>query len=200
VRAQLNKMAGTREDNMNNMGFPWPGLIKAKIVDPVTRRPLPPHEVGDIVVKSGAICVDYLGETERHRANHDGQWWKTGDTGYRDRVGQIHFVGRAVDAIPGGSETELESVLLERIPGASEVIILSRGQRPPLPVLCVDGDEPTDEIWKSATSDLPPLSQPVVLPWDELPRTSTWKVNRARLKEQLGEGEKDHAVGGERLV
>jgi acyl-coenzyme A synthetase/AMP-(fatty) acid ligase len=198
--SQLNKIAGTREDNMNNMGFPWPGLIKAKIVDPTTRRTMPRHEVGDIVVKSGAICVDYLGETDRHRANQEGQWWKTGDVGYRDRMGRIHFVGRAVDAIPNGSETELESVLLERIPGASEVVILSRGQQSPLPVLCVDGDEPTDEIWKSATADLPPLGQPVVLPWDELPRTSTWKVNRARLKEQLLESAHDHASGGERSV
>jgi acyl-coenzyme A synthetase/AMP-(fatty) acid ligase len=200
LRAQLDKMAGTREDNMNNMGFPWPGLIKARIVDPTTRRRLPPHEVGDIVVKSPSICVDYLGESERHKANFDGEWWKTGDKGYRDRAGQIHFVGRAVDAIPVGSETEIESVLLERIPGASEVIILARGQQPPLPVLCVDGDGPTEELWKSATSDLPPLGLPVVVPWDELPRTSTWKVNRARLKERLREREQDRAADAEQAV
>lgn len=196
-RPQLNKMAGTRDDNMNNMGAPWPGMIKAQVVDPATRKPLPKGEVGDIIVKSKSICVDYLGETDRHRANFDGEFWRTGDVGYRDRLGRIHFVGRAVDAIPNGSETEIESVLLERIAGASEVIILAQGDDLPLPVLCVDGAAPTDEAWRAATTDLPPLSPPVVLPWDELPRTSTWKVNRARLKERLRERSAE-TVGEER--
>jgi acyl-coenzyme A synthetase/AMP-(fatty) acid ligase len=185
---------------MNNMGWPWPGLVRARVIDPGTRRPLPRQEVGEIVVRAPSICVDYLGETERHRSNRVDGWWKTGDLGYRDRVGRIHFIGRAVDAIPQGSETEMESILLERIPGASEVIVLARGQGTPLPVLCVDGEEPTEDVWRAATVDLPPLGPPVVLPWDELPRTSTWKVNRARLKERVQGLAHDEAPAAEQVA
>jgi long-chain acyl-CoA synthetase len=35
--------------------------------------------------------------------------------------------------------------------------------------------------WEQATRDLDPMSDPVQLPFDEVPRTSTWKVRRPEL-------------------
>src|SRR5262249_41916178 len=110
-------------------------------------------------------------------------WWNTGDVGYKDRLGRIHFVDRALDTIPGVSATEGESVLLERIEGAREVGLLSRGTPAPVPVVCLDSGPLSDAAWKAASAGLAPMADPIVVSWAELPRTSTWKIRRKELRE-----------------
>jgi hypothetical protein len=39
--------------------------------------------------------------------------------------------------------------------------------------------------WAKATADLPALDAPQVIGWDDFPRTGTWKVRRAELRERL---------------
>jgi acyl-coenzyme A synthetase/AMP-(fatty) acid ligase len=196
-RPQLNRLAGSARDHMNNMGWPWPGLLRLTAVHPETKRPVRRGEIGLLLVRSKkSLCVDYLGEHERHESQRTGQWWDTGDLGYFDRLGRVHFVDRSVDAVPGMSATELESVLLQRLPAASEVILLPRGEREPVPVVCVDDAHLTEETWKAATNDLPAIASPVILRWDQLPRTSTWKVRRKELRSIVLGAESD-IVGGQ---
>jgi hypothetical protein len=60
----------------------------------------------------------------------------------------------------------------------------------PLPVLCTVGNSPVDqETWGAAIADLPPMQSPITLPWDELPRTATWKVRRNELRRRLLDAE-----------
>lgn len=184
-RRKLNRLAGSTRDNMNLMGWAWPGLMQAKVVDPDTGRRLRAGEVGAVMVKTKSLCIDYLGQTDRYLAARSGDWWNTGDLGYKDALGRIHFLDRAVDAVPEGSATEVESVLLQRLENALEVIILTRGELLPLPVISTEDNKLTAEDWARATQGLPPLADPVLVPWDELPLTSTWKVRRAELREKL---------------
>ncbi|WP_028049588.1 class I adenylate-forming enzyme family protein [Cellulomonas sp. URHD0024] len=197
-RRQMLSHAGTAEDNMNTLGWPWPGLIRLRVVDADTGRRVRRGERGVFMVKTPALCTDYWGDTERYRSKRAGEWWNTGDVGYQDRLGRVHFVDRAVDAIDGTSATELESVLLERLAGALEIILLARDDGDPVPVVCVDG-EFSMAAWRDATRDLPALAEPVVMPWSDLPRTSTWKVRRKELRQTIFVGG-DDTVLDERFI
>lgn len=39
--------------------------------------------------------------------------------------------------------------------------------------------------WDRACRGLPEMGKPRLVPWDEMPRTATWKVRRGELREQL---------------
>jgi acyl-coenzyme A synthetase/AMP-(fatty) acid ligase len=199
TRGQINRRAAAG-GNMNMMGNPWPGLVSIKAADPETGEPVKHGQVGVLFAKAASICVDYVGESDRYAEKWKGSWWNTGDTGYKDALGRVHFVDRAVDAIPGGSATELESELLDRIGNAVEVILLTRGDRTPVPVISLDGPDLGAEEWAEVTRGLPPLEPPVFIPWDRLPRTSTWKVRRKELREMVFAEASDDTVLEERFT
>lgn len=81
-----------------------------------------------------------------------------------------------------GAPRSWRAKLLDRIENAVEAIVLTRGDRSPVPVISLDGPDLSAEEWAEATRGLPPLEAPVFIPWDRLPRTSTWKVRRKELR------------------
>jgi acyl-coenzyme A synthetase/AMP-(fatty) acid ligase len=198
---KINRLAlDPSKNHMNALGIPWPGLIRAKVVDPDTGRKCQPGQVGVILVKSRSLCLDYIGESDRYWAKRTGSWWNTGDVGFMDRLGRVHFIDRAVDEVPGASATEIESVLLDRIPRAVEVVILTRGASEPQPVVCTADNILTDAEWREASVGLPEMAPPVLVSWDSLPRTSTWKVRRKELRESVFSTEIDNTVLEERFT
>lgn len=199
TRGQINRRAAAG-GNMNMMGNPWPGLVSIKAADPETGAPVKHGQIGVLFAKSKAICVDYVGESDRYGEKWKGSWWNTGDIGRKDALGRIHFVDRAVDAIAGGSATELESELLDRIENAVEVIVLTRGDHSPVPVISLDGPDLSAEEWAEVTRGLSPLEAPVFIPWNRLPRTSTWKVRRKELRAMVLDESSDNTVLEERFT
>ncbi|MBF6436583.1 class I adenylate-forming enzyme family protein [Nocardia cyriacigeorgica] len=167
----------------NDVGWTVPTVARVRIVDQETgqRRGIGRARQGLMLASTKGRCLDYLGENDRHDRKRNGMWFNTGDVGYRDWLGRIRLVDREVDVIPGMSALELESTLLDRLRHATEVTVLGVPGRLPLPVLCLDRELDAAE-WADAVRDLPPLDQPVVLPWAELPRTATWKVRRHALR------------------
>ena len=168
-----------------DVGFPIPGVIKWKVVDPQTRREVPRGQRGLVLVRSRGRCLTYLGEDERHRAKDWDGWWNTGDIGVHRRSGRLRILDREVDSIPGTSGIELESLLLDRLDGATEVIVLGNPGGLPVPVISMRGDSLDPAAWQRATAGLPGLDQPRLIGWDEFPRTGTWKVRRPELRERI---------------
>ncbi|WP_285564901.1 class I adenylate-forming enzyme family protein, partial [Actinomadura rubrobrunea] len=186
TRGKLRRSKGGRSPITNNVGRPIPLVTRVRVVDPQTRRPVRRGRSGLVMVKTKGRCLDYLGETDRHQAKIWDGWWNTGDIGVRSRDGSVRILDREVDVIPGTSGIQLESILLERLEEASEVIVLGVPGRRPVPVLSVEGDRGLDpERWRAATADLPELDEPVLIDWEDFPRTGTWKVRRAELRERL---------------
>ncbi|RDI49987.1 class I adenylate-forming enzyme family protein [Nocardia mexicana] len=171
---------GSRELNIG-----WPTLVGVRVVDPDTGRSARRGDPGIVMVKTPIRCLDYLGESDRHQAKMTGKWWNTGDLGVREGFGRYRLIDREVDMIPGMSCIELESTLLDRLDRTSEVIVLAVPGALPLPVLCVDGEPPSEAEWRAATTGLPELDRPRIVPWEDLPRTATWKVRRQLLRERL---------------
>ena len=77
-------------------------------------------------------------------------------------------------------------MLLDRLPQTTEVVVLAVAGQKPIPVLSTTGDIPLDgAAWARAAEDLPPLAEPIQIPWSQFPRTATWKIRRVQLREQL---------------
>ncbi|HZB32572.1 MAG TPA: class I adenylate-forming enzyme family protein [Streptosporangiaceae bacterium] len=183
-------VADDRQNADNNVGWPVPFVTHFKVVDPETRRPVKRGEEGLVLVRTRGRCLTYLGEHDRHQEKRWDGWWNTGDIGVRTKTGAIRILDREVDLIPGMSGIELESLLLQRIDKATEVIVLGVPDGRPQPVLSTVDGELDQEIWRAATADLPELAEPAVIPWEDFPRTATWKVRRFELREQiLGSGQ-----------
>ncbi|MGH3479930.1 MAG: hypothetical protein ACRDQD_24220, partial [Nocardioidaceae bacterium] len=167
-----------------NQGLPAPGRVRLRVVDPKTFRALPPGQPGVIMARTKARCLGYLGEQQRWDEKADGRWFNTGDIGIVTRKGVL-FLDREVDEIPGMSCVELEDVIDDRLAEVLECIVLGTPGSPPLPVV-VTGDGRLDTAaWRAAVRDLPVLDEPIVLTWNQVPRTGTGKVRRLALREQL---------------
>lgn len=178
-------LRGNRHPTTRNLGMPTPVKTRLRVVDPKTFRPLPHGQPGVIMTRTKALCLGYLGEQERWDEKVDGPWFNTGDIGILTRTGSVVFLDREVDAIPGMSCVELEDVIDDRLVEVLECVILGTPGRPPLPVVITGDGRLDDAAWRAAVRDLPQLDEPIVLTWDQVPRTGTGKVRRLALREQL---------------
>lgn len=164
------------------VGFPLPGFISMRAVGPDGRR-LKAGQPGHLEVRSRTRILTYLGEDERYVSQiHDG-WWRVGDMGYRDRWGLLHLLDREVDRIESIDSTlAIEDLVLTRLEELREVVIVAGANGEPVPVVCTHGEQRLDvKRWEQATRDLPPMAPMHQLSFENLPRTSTRKIQRPEL-------------------
>jgi fatty-acyl-CoA synthase len=100
---------------LNTVGRPLPG-VDLRIVDPENGARLGAGEVGEIRVK-GYVTVGYYKDDEKNRAAFDRDgYFVTGDLGYLDAAGYLHFRGRIKEMIKTGginvAPVEVEEILM----------------------------------------------------------------------------------------
>ncbi|GGX93610.1 class I adenylate-forming enzyme family protein [Streptomyces fructofermentans] len=165
------------------VGWAMPGgAAKVRVVP---RGGKTPSELtpGFIEVAWDGLAKTYFAEQDRYDTNRNGDWWRTGDVGYRTRFGCLHMLDREVDMIPGvRSSLEIEDVVLGRLSELSELVVVPGPDALPVPVICTVDDKPLDtDRWRAAVAEFPQLADPVQIPQAELPRTATLKVQRLAL-------------------
>ncbi|MEU3609760.1 class I adenylate-forming enzyme family protein [Streptomyces sp. NPDC035033] len=185
TRRSVARAADGTATTVRDLGRPVPLKTRLKAVDPVTFAPVPAGTPGLILCRTKALAPDYPGERERWTAKRHGDWWNTGDIGTIARDGSVRLLDREVDHLPGFSCLRTEDMLEDRLPEALECVVLARTDAAPLPVVVTEDGTLDPASWKRATEDLPPLADPVVVGWDEVPRTGTGKVRRTPLLERL---------------
>ena len=74
-----------------------PGM-EIRIADPETRQPLPPGEAGEILVRGSTMMEGYYRVPRATTFDAEG-FFRTGDRGYLDAAGNLHFAGRIKDVI-----------------------------------------------------------------------------------------------------
>ncbi|MFF5263770.1 AMP-binding protein [Actinomadura viridis] len=170
------------------------GCAKVRLVsrdgNPVSER-----NPGFIEVAWPGLAKTYFAEQERYDENRTAGWWRTGDVGYRTRLGCLHMLDREVDMILGlRSSLEVEDLLLGRLDELSELVVVKGPRSEPIPVLCTTDDAPLDRNrWRAAVAGFPQLADPIQIPRAELPRTATLKVQRIALSHRLKEELKGRA-------
>ncbi len=100
---------------LGSVGKPIPHT-KIRIAGP-DDQPLPPGEVGEILIKGPKVCKGYWRDPETTAATMRGGWLHSGDLGYLDEDGFLFIVDRLKDMIISGGENiaslEVERVLYE---------------------------------------------------------------------------------------
>lgn len=98
-----------------NHGFPLPGNT-IRIVDPMTDEVLGRGKVGEIAVKGPTLMLGYLRVAPEDTFDDDG-FFRTGDGGFVDAEGRLHWQGRLNDIIKTGganvSPQEIDAVLID---------------------------------------------------------------------------------------
>ncbi|KXS82411.1 hypothetical protein AWI72_14890 [Listeria monocytogenes] len=80
----------------------------------------------------------------------------------------------------------LEDKLFDTLTFLDEVVIIRGENGSPQPIIAVhnDGEMNWDAWWK-AVSELPHMNEPMVMQYDEIPRTATIKVQRLQMEREL---------------
>jgi fatty-acyl-CoA synthase len=103
------------EVRQGNHGFPFGGMT-LRIVDPMTGAVLPRGESGEIAVKGATLMLGYLKVPLEETFDTEG-FFRTGDGGFIDEQGRLHWQGRLNDIIKTGganvSPLEIDAVIAE---------------------------------------------------------------------------------------
>lgn len=177
------------------VGWQMPfGCAKIRLVSR-NGRPVSEENPGYIEVAWSGLAKTYFAEQDRYDENRFGDWWRTGDVGYRTKFGCLHMLDREVDMIGGvRSSLEVEDQVLGKLEELCELVVVHGVKSQPVPVVCTTDDAPLDrDRWRAAVAGLPQLAEPVQIPRAELPRTGTLKVQRLALSRRLKEEMKDRA-------
>ena len=131
--------------------------------------------------------MTYYKEEDRFNANVYGDWWDTGDYGYMNESGELILQDRQVDLVESLPSTlAIEDFLLDTHEWIEEIVIVKDPNGYPQPVVAVKADgEFLWEAWWKTLVNLPHLNEPIILLFDEFPRTATMKVQRRALEQQL---------------
>lgn len=151
-------------------------------------------QLGEFCMRGQPVAREYWRQPERTSGSYHGEWFRSGDLGFRDDQGALFLQGRTSDLINVGGEkvtpSEVESVI-EQHPEIAEAGCV--GSAHPIAgevvhafVVTNLADEQLAELRKSLRSQLEPYKVPAVIERIErLPRTSSGKLQRHLLVEHL---------------
>jgi fatty-acyl-CoA synthase len=181
---------------LHTVGRPLPGM-EIRIVDRDTRRPLPPGEVGEILIR-GHLTPGYYKDPERNAAAFDAEgFFLTGDLGLVADDGRLRFRGRIKEMVKTGginvAPLEVEEVLLGHA-GVEQAYVIGlpdprREEILAAAVVLKDGCEVSeDELRAHCKKALAAFKVPRhirIVKRADLPVTATGKVQKFRLQETL---------------
>lgn len=185
------------ERRAGTVGFPLPG-IEARIVDGETGRTLPDGEIGILEVRGPNVFKGYWRNREKTAEEfRDDGFFITGDIARRDADGYITIVGRAKDLVISGGynvypkEVEAE---IDALDGVLESAVIGVphpdfGEAVVAVVVRRDGAETDAETIQTALGDrLARYKLPKAVHFfDELPRNTMGKVQKAELRKSLAD-------------
>ncbi|NCU17041.1 long-chain-fatty-acid--CoA ligase [Pallidibacillus pasinlerensis] len=176
-----------------SIGIPWPNTL-AEIRDLETDEPLPPGEVGELVVKGPQVMKGYWNRPEDTEETLRDGWLYTGDLGYMDEKGYFYIVDRKKDMIIASGfniyPREIEEVLYEH-PAVQEAVVAGipdpyRGETVKAYIVLKEDHSVTEkEMDKFARKHLAAYKVPRLYEFrDELPKTTVGKILRRQLVEE----------------
>lgn len=169
------------------------GIEEVAVKDPVTLRTLPADGVsmGEVVFRGNTVMNGYLKNPEATKESFKGGWFWSGDLGVKHPDGYIELKDRSKDIIISGGENissiEVESVLFSH-PCVLEAAVVARpdeywGETACAFVKLKDGSKATaEEIISYCRGKLPHYMAPRSIVFEDLPKTSTGKVQKFVLR------------------
>ena len=171
--------------------------VQVRIVDD-EGNDVEPGEVGEIIVRSKQIMVEYWHKPDDTRANLIKGWLHTGDMGYYDEEGYIYIVDRKKDMIISGGENvyprEVEEILY-RHPAVLEATVIGIPdpywvERVHAIVVLKEGASLTaDELIAFCKKNLAGYKAPKSVEYvNSLPKNPAGKILKRELREKYWKG------------
>jgi fatty-acyl-CoA synthase len=165
------------------------------VADPETLEPVPMdgETMGEVFMRGNVTMKGYLKNPDATQAAFKGGWFHSGDLGVWHADGYIELKDRSKDIIISGGENissiEVEDVLYKN-PAVAAVGVVGRpdekwGESPVAFVELKPGTETTsDELKAFCREHLAGYKVPKEFHFVDLPKTSTGKIQKFKLREQ----------------
>ncbi|XP_055823753.1 butanoate--CoA ligase AAE1-like [Solanum dulcamara] len=171
-------------------------IEEVDIRDPETMEKVPADgkTIGEIVCRGNTVMSGYLKDVKATKDAFKGGWFHTGDLAVKHPDGYIEIKDRLKDIIISGGENistlEVEKVLYSH-PAVVEAAVVARpddqwGQTPCAFIKLKDGfhEISAQEIINFCRDHLPHYMAPRTVLFEDLPKTSTGKVQKFILREK----------------
>jgi fatty-acyl-CoA synthase len=177
----------------------YPALEALAVLDPVTMQPVPADGVtlGEVMMRGNIVMKGYLKNEAATQEAFEGGWFHSGDLAVRYPNGYIQLKDRSKDIIISGGENissiEVEDVLY-RHPAVAHAAVVAKpdekwGETPCAFVELKPGvPTPTkDELIAWCRQHLAGYKTPKHVVFREIPKTSTGKIQKFKLRDMAKE-------------
>lgn len=185
-----------RTTKMVRQGVSYPALEGLTIMDPVTMEVVPKdgETMGEVMFRGNIVMKGYLKNPEATNDAFAGGWFHSGDLGVLYDDGYIQLKDRSKDVIISGGENissiEVENILFkhERVTAAAVVGMPDEkwGETPCAFVEISEGPELSEtDLIEFCREKMARFKCPKRIVFGELPKTSTGKIQKFKLREQF---------------
>jgi 3-(methylthio)propionyl---CoA ligase len=175
-------------------GVRYPVLEALDVLDPLTMTPVPPDgaTLGEVMFRGNVVMKGYLKNPSATASAFEGGWFHSGDLGVMHPDGYVQLKDRSKDIIISGGENissiEVEDALYKH-PAVQAAAVVSKpddkwGETPCAFIELKPGAEATpDEMIAWCRGKLAGYKVPKYVVFTELPKTSTGKIQKFKLRE-----------------
>ncbi|MBV9043680.1 MAG: acyl-CoA synthetase [Alphaproteobacteria bacterium] len=187
--------AGPRAAKKARQGVRYHALEALTVLDPETMEPTPADgtTLGEVMFRGNVVMKGYLKNPKATKEAFEGGWFHSGDLGVMHPDGYIQLKDRSKDIIISGGENissiEVEDVL-NKHPAVMFVAVVAKddekwGETPCAFVERKAGFESTtaDELIEYCRQNLARYKCPRYVAFVDLPKTSTGKIQKFKLRE-----------------
>jgi fatty-acyl-CoA synthase len=177
-------------------GIRYPVLEALDVLDPETMQPVPADgtTLGEVMFRGNVVMKGYLKNPSSTAKAFEGGWFHSGDLGVKHPDGYIQLKDRSKDIIISGGENissiEVEDALYKH-PAVQAAAVVAMpdekwGETPCAFVeLKPDATVSPDDIVVWCRQHLASFKCPRTVIFTELPKTSTGKIQKFRLREMV---------------
>jgi fatty-acyl-CoA synthase len=188
--------ADQRAQLKRRQGVPYPLQEAVTVIDPATMREVPRdgETIGEVMFRGNIVMKGYLKNEEATREAFVGGWFHTGDLGVLDEHGYVIIKDRSKDIIISGGENvssvEVEDVLYKH-PCVLFAAVVAKpdpkwGEVPCAFIELKDNTHSTEaEIIAFCRTQMPGFKTPKVVVFGTIPKTSTGKIQKFMLRDQV---------------
>jgi 3-(methylthio)propionyl---CoA ligase len=175
-------------------GVRYPMLEALDVIDPDSMRPVPRDgaTMGEVMFRGNVVMKGYLKNKKASETAFAGGWFHSGDLGVMHPDGYVQLKDRSKDIIISGGENissiEVEDTLYKH-PAVQAAAVVAKpdakwGETPCAFVELKPGREATtDELVAWCKQNLASFKCPRYVVFTELPKTSTGKIQKFKLRE-----------------
>ena len=183
-----------RSERKSFQGVRYPHTEVVTVLNPDTMQPVPSdgETMGEIMIRGNTVMKGYYKNEESTQAAMKDGWFHSGDLAVIHPNGYIQVKDRSKDIIISGGENissvEIENIIIKH-PAVSLAAVVARpdekwGETPCAFIELINGQQVSeDELKTFCREHLAGFKMPKTFVFQDLPKTSTGKIQKFELRE-----------------